>query len=314
MTEKVSAGKPFTGPSSPLRSAAFVNDVIETVDYHQQTQRLGKGKPAIDSGPPPTDTVRVKNLSGSNLVRGSVVKLTTYLHTSINRFAITFGAVAPTAPADLKFAILLEPLPTDAFGFAQTTGTCPAFVNVTNTAHTHATPVVADAVMDSAASGPVEILSPLSGTGEQMVVVRIGEAATGQYGGMTLAATGLALGAGTVKVLFDTAEQSSGVTADTANNQFTILAAGTYIIDWSGIIVESNNVAETATFKVYKNGSDLGAKYHQGGHIQNAIKAWAFSSPPTALAAGDLISLYLTTGLASQMLTNGMNIRVRRWG
>jgi hypothetical protein len=86
----------------------------------------------------------------------------------------------PADPAAARYALLKYPLPAGDIGEAFAAGVCVALVNVGDTSHTHATPAASATVLDSAASGPIEILSPLTDTGEQQVWVRLGTSPTSQ--------------------------------------------------------------------------------------------------------------------------------------
>lgn len=179
MTKKVTPGAPFIGPSSPIRSATFINSLIETNERYQQSQRLGVGVKPPAYQPRDSGKCKIKNITGGNLAAGACVQLGAFLLGESYRFdddeSFWLAGGVPDAPTPTaKYAILRGPLPQDKIGEAFVSGGCRALVNVSATTHTHATPVDGSTVMNSATSGPCEILSPISGTGEQLVWVRLG--------------------------------------------------------------------------------------------------------------------------------------------
>lgn len=172
--QKVAQGKPLS--ASPLRSAGFVNDVVDAVsDYKQRAAgQAGSDTPSRIS----TDCLKVKNLTGQDLQRGHCVQLGEYLldDTDGPDFRnLWFEGNEVADPVDKKWAILAVPLPQDKIGLAQLSGVGVAIVNVTSTSHRFATPVDGAIVLDSSDGGTaIEILSPLTETGEQTVAVRMG--------------------------------------------------------------------------------------------------------------------------------------------
>lgn len=178
MTEKVSTGSPFIGPSSPLRSAQFINDTIEVVSDYQQRKRLGGGMPPGVYQPRDSGKIKVKNVSGGDLLSGSVLQLGTYLLNSGNRFkddeSLWLEGDEPADPgAAERYAILKFPLKNGKIGEAFVSGCCIARIDVGDVAHKYATPVDGSTDLESATSGPIEILSELAGTGSQQAYVRL---------------------------------------------------------------------------------------------------------------------------------------------
>lgn len=169
MVEKVSAGQSIG--KSPLRKAAFVNDVIDTVgDYKARLLGEASGVSGLKF---PTDLVRVQNLTGADRQRGDVVQLGDDLLTDKDFRRLWFECDLPADPLMRRYAILLAPVLEDEITFAQVSGCCLARVNVGNALHTHAMPADGADELVSCFGGPVELLSDPDGTGSQEIAVRL---------------------------------------------------------------------------------------------------------------------------------------------
>lgn len=169
MAGKVSPGAPLS--TSPLRKAGVVNDILDATAF-VKNQFLGSGGQSPSAGVL-TDCVTVKNLTGADRVRGQCVQLGSTLLTTTDNDNLWFEGNTPAAPVTQRYAILRDPLLSNGFGLAQISGVCIGRVNVSNTAHRYATPVASSTVMNSAESGPIELLQVPGGTGEQDIVVRV---------------------------------------------------------------------------------------------------------------------------------------------
>lgn len=146
--------------TTPLRSAAFINDLIDVVNDYR-TLRTGSRPGKSIHNTPSTDCVKVKNLTGANLPRGSVVQLGDYLLGTLDPRNLIFEGNTVAAPVSLKYAILRQPLKTNAIGWAQCSGVCTALIDLADEGDRFANPVAGEIHLESAPSGPIEILSPV---------------------------------------------------------------------------------------------------------------------------------------------------------
>lgn len=172
----------------PYRSASWLNAVSQSAAaYHGQAAggTVGAKTPSQQAG---GNHVKVKNVSGSGLLRGHCVQLGDYTLTTLDHRAIWFECDAPADPITSRIAIMRVATPDAKFGEAQMQGITTALVNVTDIDHTHAAPVDGEVVMESGTSGLAEILSPLTETGEQEIVVRLGGGSASVLYGETTAA------------------------------------------------------------------------------------------------------------------------------
>jgi hypothetical protein len=167
MTERVSTGQKLQ--ASPLRKANVINDVLDAKDDYKRRQR-GEAREPI-RGVTPTDLVKVRNDSGSDLLIGNVLQLGGYLLDSINKRHLWFQGDTPDGPE--RFAIIGEPVAYGKLGTAHVSGACVARVDVTNVAHKRAKVEASSNVLISDDNGPVLFLSSISTTGEQEVIVLI---------------------------------------------------------------------------------------------------------------------------------------------
>lgn len=155
---------------SPLASASVQNDMLGAAADWKRRQ-LGGGDDIIRSKKL-TDIVGIRNLTGSDAGRGSVLQLGDALLSAPDNDQLWFGADTPEDPAELRFCILREPIVDGDIGDAQVSGVCLAWVDVSDEEHAFARPQSGQTHAASAESGPLEILSPVGETGLQELVVR----------------------------------------------------------------------------------------------------------------------------------------------
>lgn len=229
MADKVTSGQRLA--SSPLRKADVINDVMDMrAAFKRGTLQA---PPDGESLKLPTDTVVIRNDSGADLERGTVVKLDDYLLDPFDSRHLWFEGIAVTEPAHEKYAIMLRPVIANDFGPAQVSGVCTAAVNVANELHTCAEPVASAATLGSCIAGPIDILSKLSATGGQYCVVRLGRTTKLLIG---QAGTGISKGSsGDVQIWLGigAAASGSGLTlycyARVANIVANVFVACTYV-------------------------------------------------------------------------------------
>lgn len=170
---KVSAGTP--SDKSPTTSASWVNAVSDVAQDFQLRKAAGEaatGRGLTNS----SGLVSVKNLTGSDLLRGAYVQLGDYLQTAVGHRRPIFEGNLYDVAEDGRIAILTKAAKQNIFEDARTIGVCTARINITDTGHRFAAPSDGLSILQSAASGNVEILSTnkISGTGEQELTVLIG--------------------------------------------------------------------------------------------------------------------------------------------
>lgn len=170
--KKVTPGQPSS--ASPANIAQWCNDVTDVVSAIKQ----GRGGPPAANNSS-SGIVKVKNLVEEesepvDLSRGHYVQLGAYLLTTTDHRNIWLEGNLYDEAEDERIAILTRPLKGEKIGPARIIGVCTALVDVSSTAHRFAKPVDGEYLLESAASGPVEILSDMDSTGEQEVVVLLG--------------------------------------------------------------------------------------------------------------------------------------------
>lgn len=171
-------------------SAPVWNAMVDAAQAQKgrQHDRLSDAQGQIRSG----DIVRVKNDSGRNLARNSVLGLSGPIFTptqSLDAFLreVTFRGVIPSATHRGKFAILLDPALAGSIARAYVAGVAPVRVNVTDTALKCADIVAGETShLQTADDGTAQILWKQadgggygSSTGEQWGIVRFGTACGG---------------------------------------------------------------------------------------------------------------------------------------
>lgn len=161
---------------------------INVIDYNRNQdgaelanrQQLGTAPLSIPV-PRSTDMIKCRNSSGVDLVAGNVLEIDDHEPTEdLTRRSMSFIGITPTGPS-VPFGILLRAMPDDEIGDLQCSGVCVALVNVTDEDHRFGQ-TNASAVLQSAESGPCEILWKPTGTGESACLVRFGGEGGGESG------------------------------------------------------------------------------------------------------------------------------------
>lgn len=236
------------GDRWPFSVTAY-NGMVDAARATRERQFDGGG-----DGPSQTrqaGIVRVKNESGSDLARCSVLGLNGPIFTptdSEDAFLreVTFRGVVPTTAHKGKFCILLEPAPIDRVVRAYLSGVCPVRVDIADSADTHATVEAGETghLNSTSGGGSAQILWLESDdgygydTGEQWAVVRLGPAVDGAFlctsgGSDILARSGTTVHSGDVSPLVRT---SSTIGDDPDLTSFTAwnlvnkkIAASSYV-------------------------------------------------------------------------------------
>jgi len=171
MTEKVQPGQAWHPPS-----AADQNAWSETADDFMRRRRLGKVHPKSRLRTQ-TDIIKVKNTSGGDRRKGEVLGVFDKL-VNLDDEHIWLDGDAPASDQG-GFGILKRPTPSGKIDELQVSGAVIAFVEILDVDHGRAIVVDGDHVLQSAGSGPVQILwAPTGLTGEQECVVLLGGGST----------------------------------------------------------------------------------------------------------------------------------------
>jgi hypothetical protein len=279
------------GQTSPLINRTdTVNAVLEAA-RSRRNQRSGElvGQATRDNLVPSAQ-VYIRNDTGGSLAVFSVVALGTPIVSAIDyphevRRQPIFPGTAPAAATD-AFAIILEPAATSGVVLAAVLGVAVCDINVTNSAHTHASPTTVTTYLTSGTSGPARIIWKDSGTGTKRAVVLLCGQAAGSGGSVTVAeADGTPSYASTSTLQFDQADgfvvsQPVAGTAKVdisaaANGSVGIvsavdqtLGAGTKVVQYLGI---AGSVAPGATAP---------GSHHFREHSTSFLGFWQGASTP----------------------------------
>ncbi len=169
-------------------SAQAWNTLMDMANDWLASRQGGRGGRVSNANNP---TILVKNSSGVDCVRYDVLGIDNVVITpEANEpgflSGIAFSGIIPsdTSHASGKFCILAEPIANGKIGKAWTHGICPAWISVTDEAHTNADLIDGDVYkLQSSDSGPLVILWKEAGTGDKWAVVRFGSGGAGGASG-----------------------------------------------------------------------------------------------------------------------------------
>lgn len=167
---KVTPGQAFYPPP-----ATIWNNMVDAGRDWSNRRLNGESGPPIR--PRETDILRLKNSSGADRRQGEILKISGKVLEVVTDEHIWLGGVAITDGC--RFGILKNPLLIDEVDAAQVSGVCMAKVNVTDVSHTFAVAVAGEYVLQSASSGPVELLYAPAEVAEAECVVRFAGGAGG---------------------------------------------------------------------------------------------------------------------------------------
>ncbi len=170
----------------PTMSAAWINSVNDMLKRFNrsasQSDAAGAfGGYSLESS---SGLVKIKNLTGSDLLRGNYVQLGDYLLDDLDHHKHWFEGNLYDSGESGRVAILEKAVKSSDAGMvrARILGKGTARVDITDIGHRFAIPVDGESLFASAESGSIEILQDVSDTGEQELSVLIG-------GGSELVAT-----------------------------------------------------------------------------------------------------------------------------
>jgi hypothetical protein len=162
-TGKASAGDPFRPPP-----ATIWNSMIDAGRAFSNSQ-LGDGS-SQPIRPRPTDIIRIKNTSGAARRRGEILRIDGKAIDTVTAEHIWLTGVVTTA--DGYFGILRDPVQDTEIAPLQVDSACMALVEITDIAHKSANVTAGNYVLQSAESGPIDILFAPDGLGEKECAVR----------------------------------------------------------------------------------------------------------------------------------------------
>lgn len=165
--KKVTAGEKFRMPAPAYN--AFVDAAADL------RRRQHDGGPSLRGTPGGTQTVLVRNTTGTDLAQFSVVAIGAPLITptdNLNEFnrVPPFAAALPVAAIDV-IGILQEPIAAGKCGEAMLTGVTPVLLTVTTAGDKHAAPAADSSRLVTGSSGPWRVIYAESGTGSKLGIV-----------------------------------------------------------------------------------------------------------------------------------------------
>lgn len=160
-------------PGQPIRfPAAEWNRHVDASDAYHGRKALGEGG-SQRGAPLDKSIIKVKNIVGSDLARGSVVEVGAKIIDELAPDALWFEGKKPTRSDHRSFGILRQAMPQNAIDVAQVAGVVLARVNVANTAHRYAYVEKDQTVLKSAHAGNFILVAAATqtGTNEHAVIV-----------------------------------------------------------------------------------------------------------------------------------------------
>jgi hypothetical protein len=138
-------------------------DIYEVVRDFKGRRQLGSPG-EINHTPRNYSKVKVRNLTGGNLPRGSVVEFDDFLLAELEQDYLWFEGKTPNAER-IGWGVTLKPIPSTEIDEVLCIGVCIAFVKIVDESHEYAERESGETVLRSAATGPVKILhKPAGGT------------------------------------------------------------------------------------------------------------------------------------------------------
>ena len=180
------------GDYSPARSAAWVNAVSAAAAAYHGTAALGSSKGAKPERSIDRAAAKVKNLTGSDLVRGNYVQLGEFELDARDPRKMWFEGNLYDEALPNRIAVVTNAVKEDARVEAVLIGMAVAVVNVSDTDHRFAEPIDGEFVLASAATGTIEILDTITTTGEQECAVLL--SASGGSGASIAGSVGMVFG------------------------------------------------------------------------------------------------------------------------
>lgn len=168
---------------SPIMSAGWINGVSESAQYYFDNFATSGPTPSAQRLKPESAIVKVKNVltPDTDLKRGHYIQLGKYIvkrkgdnNCNVDNRNLWFEAKEYKADSTARIGIIRRAAKRDEFTSAQLIGICTAVVNITDIEHAFADVEEGTTKLQSANSGPAEIISDLTETGEQEAAVLLG--------------------------------------------------------------------------------------------------------------------------------------------
>jgi hypothetical protein len=222
-------GKLSSGDPLHNITAQEFNGHVDVSEWYKLQKRLGEGGTSPGSHIP-TDRVKAKNNSGSNVPRGGVLEFTSFLlSTDLQQEYPWFNATTPDL-TNVGWGVARNPIPIDAIGEMQIAGVAIAIVNVSDATHKYARPAASSRKFASGNSGPVRILYKSAGTGDKECWVHLGSDPTAAALLGKTDASHAKGASGTVSVWTGTPGSESDSTVNvTAYNRFGAVDSGKWV-------------------------------------------------------------------------------------
>lgn len=155
------------GDKSPARDAAWITAVSASAAAFHGRAALGSSKGSKPAHSVDRSSVKIKNLTGDDLVRGHYVQLGEFELDAKDPRKIWFEGNLYDEAESGRIAIVTNAVKEDKRVDAVLIGIAVARVDVTSTSHRFAAPADGEFLLVSADSGNIEILDVVTGTGEQ---------------------------------------------------------------------------------------------------------------------------------------------------
>lgn len=153
------------------------NAMVDMLAWWQRTQQMGSGGAPVNM-PREQNIIRIRNDSGYDLPKYSVLQPGEYLLTDLNPRRLFYGGTKPDSNGAFVGVVQWTAPQTDIIE-AQVSGVCPVRVNVTDVDHTHAVVVEDETDLSSSNAGPFRMLGTRTETGVQEVVCVIDSTGAG---------------------------------------------------------------------------------------------------------------------------------------
>lgn len=180
------------GDPSPAKNAAWITAVSAAAAAYHGEAALGSSKGSKPAHQIDRAAAKVKNLTGSDLVRGNYVQLGEFELDARDPRKMWFEGNLYDEALPNQVAIVTNAVKQDSRVDAVLIGMAVAVVNVSDTEHRFAEPVDGEFVLASAATGTIEILDTITTTGEQECAVLL--SASGGSGASIAGSVGMVFG------------------------------------------------------------------------------------------------------------------------
>lgn len=170
------------------------NTLVDMANLYRRTQELGPGL-NTRRNQISTDRIKLKNMSGGNLAKGSVLEIGDSLINDPTPTYPWFEGSSPAPDGTRGIAVTLYDALTSKLVECQVSGVCFAQVDINHVQHQWADVDSGSTVLQSHWHGRAEILwRETATTGEQLCLVRLGQMHRGPIKGVITETGGIASG------------------------------------------------------------------------------------------------------------------------